>query len=98
MVALAAEAHPEAEVSALLDCADKPGLVLAALRHGVRAVRFTGSRTARTKLSAIAAASGAEIVSAAPRALDLRGLADPEAACATWLATGRKPREGRGDG
>ncbi len=91
LVALAAEAHPEAAVSAVLDCADKPGLALAALRDGAPAVRFTGSRAARAKLSAIADASGAEIVSGPLRALDLRGLAEPEAACAAWLATGKKP-------
>ena len=86
LVALAAEAHPEAELGAVLDCADKPGLVLAALRHGLPAVRFTGGRAAATKLAAIAAHTGAKVLTGRIRALDLRGHADPGSACRAWLA------------
>src|SRR3546814_2114290 len=34
---------PDAEASSILDCADKPGLVMAAFRQGVLRVRFTGA-------------------------------------------------------
>ena len=54
--------------------------MLAALRQGLRRVCFTGSRAAAAKLSAIAEAQGAEVVARPRRALDLRGVADPEAA------------------
>ena len=37
---------PEAEVSSILDCGDKPGLVMAAFRQGVLRVRFTGPKAA----------------------------------------------------
>ena len=48
VVALATDEHPEAQWDAVLDCADRPGHVLAALRQGAIAVRFTGSKaTAR---------------------------------------------------
>ena len=95
VVALAAKDQPGVTVSAVLDCADKPGLVLAALRQGLGRVCFTGSRAAAAKLSAIATAQGAEIVARPRRALDLRGVADPEAACRTWLGGAPAPQARR---
>ncbi len=95
VVALAAADQPGVTVSAVLDCADKPGLVMAALRQGLSRVCFTGSRAAAAKLSAIATAQGAEIVARPRRALDLRGVADPEAACRAWLGGAPAPRATR---
>ena len=87
VVALAADEHPEAEWDAVLDCADRPGHVLAALRQGAMAVRFTGSKATAGKLAAIAESYGARLESGRTRALDLRGEADPQSACRSWLGT-----------
>lgn len=83
---MAKAAFPDVEAAATLDCADRPGDVLAALRHGLDSVRFTGRKAVAEKLTAIAEARGAVLVTGRSRALDLRGLADPEAACRQWLA------------
>jgi hypothetical protein len=93
LVDLAVESHPEAEVASVLDCADKPGLVLAALRQGLPAVRFTGRRAAAAKLAAIAADHGAELLTGRIRALDLRGQEDPEPACRAWLDGGKQGKD-----
>lgn len=95
VVALAAAEHPDAKWDAVLDCADRPGHVLAALRQGAMAVRFTGSKATASKLAAIAKSYGARLESGRTRALDLRGKADPLAACRSWLgAQGRRARGG----
>ena len=96
LVALAADEQPEAEWDAVLDCADRPGHVLAALRQGATAVRFTGSKATAAKLAAIAESYGARLETGRTKALDLRGEADPLAACRGRLGVpGRKAR-GRG--
>ena len=83
--ALARE-FPGLEVRIVLDCADRPGPALAALRMGVAAVRFTGRAPVARKLKDIAAARGAEVITGRLRGLDLSGEADPAAACRHWLA------------
>lgn len=85
LVAAAAAEHPHVQVHALLDCADKPGHVMAALRLGFRRVRFTGRRAVAQRLAGLAAAYGAELVSGRVRTLNLLDLPDPGAACAAWL-------------
>jgi hypothetical protein len=67
--ALAAQgqaAFPRVAQRWVLDCADAPGHVLAALRAGVRAVVFTGAADARARLASIAASSGAELLEVVP--------------------------------
>jgi len=77
-------AHPGVEATALLDCGDRPGHALAALREGVTAIRFSG-KTA-DKIEDIAAQNGARVVRERPPALDLKEVAgDPLAACRDWL-------------
>lgn len=83
-------AHPAVTLTGVLDCGDRPGAVLTALRAGVRDIRFSGEEAAAVKLQAIAAASGARLWPDLGAALDLRDLADPRdkaIACRTWLAT-----------
>ena len=58
-IAIAAAEHPTARAVAVLDCGDRPGLVLGALRRGCRAVRFTGRGRALARLQAIAKRYGA---------------------------------------
>lgn len=95
VVARAADEHPSARWQAMLDCADRPGHVLAALRQGAEAVRYTGSRATAAKLAAIAARYGARLETGRMTALDLRGVVDPLAACRSWLGTqGRRPQSG----
>lgn len=85
VVALAAADHPGAKWDAVLDCADKPGHVLAALRQGTEAIRYTGSKRTAAKLAAIAEQFGARLESGRLKAHDLRGEADPRAACRSWI-------------
>jgi hypothetical protein len=86
VVSEAARVHPGAAFDAVVDCADEPGTVLAALRAGARRVVFTGGGEARRKLAAIAAELGAEIEGESKTAaLDLLGERDPVAACLVYL-------------
>jgi hypothetical protein len=87
LVKLAVAEAPGCTVSAILDCGDEPGTVLAALRAGLRRVRFTGAEETATRLREIAEQYGAVIEAAATAAaLDLLDAAEPEAACRAYLA------------
>ena len=48
-------------MTALLDCGEEPGTALAALRAGVKHIRFTGDAEMRARLGAIAAQLGATV-------------------------------------
>lgn len=85
MIVLAAADFPEVELRAVLDCGDRAGDVLAALRQGIEWVHFTGRRPVAAKLAALAEQQGAVLLTGRLRGLDLRGQKDPEAACRTWL-------------
>jgi hypothetical protein len=85
VVADAARAYPAARYDAVLDCADEPGTVLAALRAGCRRVIFTGPPETRAKLKDIAAATGAALDDGAGRALDLLPQRDAESACRAFI-------------
>jgi len=92
MVARARAEHPAAEAEAVLDCADKAGHALGAIRNGAEAVRFTGPKATREKLAAIAHAAGARLHSGRVRALDLASVPDPwRAARAHLAAKARRP-------
>jgi hypothetical protein len=79
--------HPEAAVTAMLDCADEAGTTLAALRAGIKHVRFTGPEPMRARLAEIAAALGATIESEpCDDALDLLDARDPAGAARAFLA------------
>jgi len=76
----------------VLDCGSEAGTTLAALRHGLARVRFTGSEAALQPLREIAQELGAEIETGdAPEALDLLNQRDPEAAARAYLAAGKCP-------
>ena len=79
---------PQAEVSSILDCGDKPGLVMAAFRQGVLRVRFTGPKAAADKLRAIAEAESHHLITGPLEALDLLDVADKAQACRDWLKQG----------
>lgn len=89
IVASAARDHGGVTVRGVLDCGDRPGTALAALRLGAKAISFKGK--AAPKLAAIARQSGARLYSGVGRrSLDLLNAADAHAACLDWFAaTGR---------
>lgn len=94
LIEQAVAGQPEAEVTAVLDCADKPGHVLGALRHGFTALRFTGRPKVRKELEKVAAAYGATLITSKIAAVDLLEEPDPEAACRAWLAAGNRAKSG----
>ena len=72
LVMRAREAVPAARFSALLDCGDEPGAVLAAIRAPVEAVVFTGRADVARRLADIAHQQGVRFETARPAsALDL---------------------------
>ena len=77
----AREAYPEVGVTAILDCSDQPGAAMAALRLGLKDLRFHGAPELREKLAGM----GAVFAPAAERFLDLREIKEPETACAAFL-------------
>ena len=87
VVAQAAAEVPRADCQAVIDCGERAGDVLLALRLGLERVRFTGKKDAAKKLAAIAEQQGATLITGRLEALDLRGAADPAAACRDWLAS-----------
>jgi fructose/tagatose bisphosphate aldolase len=93
VVRLAKAEFPGVEADATMDCAERPGDVLAALRQGLLRVRFTGRKAVAEKLAAMAEAQGAELVTGRLRALDLRGLTDPDTACRAWLGEGQGDKQ-----
>jgi hypothetical protein len=93
LVELAAAECPAARFSAVLDCGDEAGTVLAALRHGITRVRFSGPDAAAVRLADIASQYGAVLeCHAVGDRLDLLDVPDPAAACRVWLS-----RDGVGD-
>jgi hypothetical protein len=83
---------PEVAVTAVLDCGGEAGTTLAAFRHGLRHVRFSGNEAALAPLRDIARQLGAEIeTGAAPDALDLLDERDPEAAARDYLSLAVRP-------
>jgi hypothetical protein len=60
------------------------------LRVGMEAICFTGPAPLAAKIEDIARQSQRRLVRRRPkRALDLRFVPDPDAACLTWLGPGR---------
>ena len=77
----AGEEHPAVAVTAILDCGDQPGAAMAALRLGLKDLRFHGAAELRSKLEGM----GAVLALPAGSVLDLRAVAEPEVACAAFL-------------
>ena len=77
----ASAAYPQVAVTAILDCGDQPGAAMAALRLGLRDLRFHGAAELRPKLEDM----GAVLAPPADAVLDLHTVTEPEAACAAFL-------------
>lgn len=69
VVEQARAAHPDAEVTAVLDCGEFSGLALGALRDRVACIRFSGDTL--DKIADIAGQYGATVIAERPEALDL---------------------------
>ena len=87
VIAAAQARFPDVKVTAILDCGDAPGHALAALLHGVKAIRYDGPAAAQ--IGNIAAQTGAILFRERPASLDLydrevAGL-DLLVACRDWL-------------
>lgn len=93
LIDTARTAAPNATFKAILDCGDDAGAAQGAIRAGIDAVIFTGRIDVAERLAAIAAASGAQLLSTRPEPLlDLGGrfFADTETLhreCAARLAS-----------
>lgn len=86
IIAAAREAEPDARSLAVLDCGDRPGDAMAALRAGIEAVCFRGAPDLTEKLEDIAEQSRARVLTGLSVSLDLMGKHDPEAAVFGLLA------------
>jgi fructose/tagatose bisphosphate aldolase len=87
VIALAARDHPDARWDAVLDCGVRAGDAMAALRHGLKAIRFTGKARERAKITALARRYGATVEAPRGPALDLEHAPDPHAACVAFLSS-----------
>ena len=89
-------AFPGATIGGLLDCGDMPGYALAALRHGLKAIRYDGPGF--DAVADIAAQLGATVLRDRPQALDLAGTPEDAAAlseaCRRWLLDDPKAVQG----
>ena len=83
--ALAGEEFPDADFDLLLDCGERAGDVMAALREGVPSVLFRGPEAVARKLESMAAGYGARLVRDMPECLDLLDRDDTLEACRDWL-------------
>ena len=85
VAALAGREFPDAGYSVLLDCGERAGDVMAALREGVACVAFSGPEPVARKLGSMAQGCGARLVSESPESLDLLDRDDTLEACRAWL-------------
>ncbi len=85
MIAQTLSEHPGVEVLAVLDCGERAGEALGALRQGIEAVCFRGPPAVAGRLRDIARQQGARVLEARPEALDLAAVDDAASACRKWL-------------
>lgn len=84
-----ADEFPDARVTPVLDCGDRPGHALAALRHGLKTIRYDGPADAA--VTDIARRTGATVLQDRPLALDPHECAAVDddtrlrQACRDWL-------------
>jgi fructose/tagatose bisphosphate aldolase len=87
LITAAQAAVPAALSQSLLDCADRPGDALAAIRAGVPAIAIDLPAATAARIADIAAQAGGRIAAYdSADALDLAGARDPLRACRDHLA------------
>lgn len=77
---------PDLQVSAILDCGSSAGFAMAALRQGIRHIRFSGRGQTLEKIRDMAHQQKAIVHTRWPKALDLGHEADPDTACRNRFA------------
>ena len=87
MVQAARDSSGAAFVADILDCANAPGAAVAALRLGQRLVILDADCPAFSRVSAMARAMGADVLSTRPPCLDLDA-PGAERRLAAWLSAG----------
>lgn len=85
VAAEASEAFPDAAYDLLLDCGERAGDVMAALREGVPQVVYSGPEATAQKLESQAEGHGARLVRNRPAGHDLLDREDAFDACRQWL-------------
>ncbi len=90
MVATAADEFPAVALTAILDCGEAPGHVLAAIRWHTPerrklVLRFTGPEDTFERLTDMAQQAGLRVIRDVEPGLELRGARDPSEACRRWL-------------
>lgn len=85
IVAEAANVHPDARYTAVLDCGDEPGLAMGAMRHGIKAVRIHNGPELSDKLADIAGQRGVTVYQGDGPEMDLDGMTNLLGACRAWL-------------
>lgn len=85
LVRTARAEFPDVEASAILDCDRAAGRAMAAVQAGFNGIVFTGSEAVLMKLADIGETYRCTLYDHRPKALDLLGRADPQAACVAWL-------------
>jgi len=91
LAAAALAEFPDVKATAVLDCGDAAGHVLAAIRwaaqpgHVHLVLRFTGDPETAARLADMAGQAGLQLVGEVEPGLDLRQARDPLAACRDWL-------------
>lgn len=86
------EIAPTAAVTFMLDCADSPGAVMAAIRARIEAVSFHGNAQALARLAAIAKSAGVILQAPPAAAVDLSKCRGPEALVALFSSRFSPPR------
>ena len=77
---------PEADATSILDCADAPGMALAAIREGVKAIALSAPAATLSKVRDIGAQSGVTLQTVDwDNVYDLIGTNDPRAECENHL-------------
>ncbi|MDJ0951511.1 MAG: hypothetical protein QNJ94_21570 [Alphaproteobacteria bacterium] len=85
VAAAARDAAPGADLRAILDCGDRAGDAMAAIRSGVTHLCFRGPDDIARKLEQM----GAVLRDEPDEVLDLLDAGDAEAACRRWLDPGQ---------
>lgn len=92
VIAAACREQPGVILTAVLDCGDAPGHVMAAVRWAMAAggepfvLRFTGDPEREKALKEIVGAAGLCLIRDLEPGLDLRSARHPAEACRSWLS------------
>lgn len=89
IVKAASAEFPDVDAVGILDCGGGAGYALAALRHGIQALKVDLPPPTAAKIAAIAEGVGASVVGERPVALDLADCPEPVAACRAWMSAAR---------